>query len=210
VRFAPQETGSLQVTLRVTDASGSTSTNVGSFTSTSSSDPGFISVSKADTRYFNIPTVRSTGIGPANGPDYTRLQRHGMNIHRQWDGRSGRVQHNFARWMSTAQQMGNEGFDSRLSWREHYPSHELSQELFWSTGKRMWIGRLQGEPYAPRLESQHHLSGAGAHQDHELSGPADSRYPSGFMIKAGRLAQRRRGSCHARQPVLHPACQPEL
>jgi len=186
VRFAPQETGSYQVTLRVTDASGSTSTNVGSFTSTSSSDPGFISVSKADTRYFEYSNGQIYWpIGPANGPDYTRFKDTGMNIHRQWMAGLGAYSTNFARWMSTAQQMGNEGFDSRLSWREHYPSHELSQELFWSTGKRMWIGWLQGEPYAPRLKANTTYQVLARIKTMELSGPADSRYPSGFMIKAG-------------------------
>ncbi len=52
VRFSPRETGAYQYFVRVTDASGSTDTSIAAFDATSSTNRGFISVSRKNSRYF--------------------------------------------------------------------------------------------------------------------------------------------------------------
>ena len=54
VRFSPRETGIYQYYIRLTDASGSTNTSTASFQVTASSNPGFISVSAKNSRYFEF------------------------------------------------------------------------------------------------------------------------------------------------------------
>ncbi len=94
VRFSPQETGNYSVSIRVKDASGSTEASAGSFSAGSPSKPGYVKVSKSDTRYFEF----SNGTlfwpnGPADGPGYSQYAGTGMNMQRQWMAGLGVLQH---------------------------------------------------------------------------------------------------------------------
>jgi hypothetical protein len=60
---------------------------------------------------------------------------------------------NFARWISSAKEMGNEGFDSNLTFTESYPGHDLTQVLSYPNGNRLWIGWLNGDSFRPLLKS---------------------------------------------------------
>ncbi len=186
VRFSPQETGNYSVSIRVKDASGSTEKSAGSFSAGNPTKPGFIKVSKSDSRYFEF----SNGTlfwpnGPADGPSYSQYQGTGMNMQRQWMAGLGAYSTNFARWMSSSKGPGNEGFDSMLNWREHYPGHDLSQEISLPGAQRLWIGWLAGKSYKPTLKANTTYLVRARIKTTGLSGPVNSKYPSGFMIKTG-------------------------
>ncbi len=186
VRFSPQETGSYSVSIRVKDASGSTESSAGSFRAGSPGKPGYIRVSKSDTRYFEF----SNGSlfwpnGPAEGPSYNQYKGTGMNMQRQWMAGLGAYSTNFARWMSSSKNPGNEGFDSMLNWREHYPGHDLSQEISIPGAQRLWIGWLAGENYRPTLKANTTYLVRARIKTTGLSGPVDLNSPYGFMIKTG-------------------------
>jgi len=184
VRFTPQEPGLYDVNLYVQDASGTVQMSVGTFTAFPSSEKGFIRVSQVDTRYFEYSNGElHFPIGPVNGTDLERFAGSGLNISRQWLAGTGAYSTNFARWMSSAQQMGNEGFDSRLTYEDHFPSHELSQEIFFPEGRHMWMGWLQGEPYRPILLPGHTYLVKTRIKLTGLTGPEDPSKDYGLVIK---------------------------
>ncbi len=87
--------------------------------------------------------------------------------------------------MSSSKNPGNEGFDSMLNWREHYPGHELSQELSVPGAQRLWIGWLAGESYHPTFKANTTYLVRARIKTTGLSGPVDSKSPYGFEIKTG-------------------------
>ena len=183
VRFSPQEAGRYQALLRVVDASGTVTVSVGTFTATPAVKQGFIKVSQADSRYFEF----SNGdlfwpIGPALGSNYAQYRGTGQNLERPWMAGLGAYSTNFARWISTAKQMGNEGFDSQLNFREHYPSHELSQEIFYPGGQRIWLG-YGDDQFRGELKPNTNYLVKVRLKTVDINGPADARHPYGFMIK---------------------------
>jgi hypothetical protein len=140
IRFSPQEVGQYQVSIHVRDASGSNTVPLGSFYAQPPIKKGFIEVSDADSRYFEF----SNGdiylpIGPASGNDYSKYVGTGQNFERPWMGGRGAYSTRWARWISSAESHGNEGYNSHLSYSEHYPGHELSQWIHYPNGYRMWL-----------------------------------------------------------------------
>lgn len=179
VRFTPQETGTYDVSLRVRDASGETTVPVGTFTASSPVKKGFIRVSQDDTRYFEFtngdlfwPT------GPSWGFDYPAL-----NFDRPWMGGQGAYSTNWARWMSTAMTLGNEGYGSPLEFREHYPSHELSRYIYYPEAGRIWMGCWGDDQFCPDLEANTDYQVKVRLKTMYIDGPADPAHPYGFMIK---------------------------
>jgi len=184
IRFSPSEMGQYFVSIAAQDASGSTEVSAGSFTAVSPVRRGFIRVSKDDPRYFEyssrelfIPT------GPASGTDYSTYRDTGINLDRVWMAGQGAYTTNWARWMRTDLSLGNEGFDSPLTFRERYPSHELSREIFYPEGRRIWMGLWGDESYYPALKpGVTYLVKLRLRTD-GISGPATAGIPYGFMIK---------------------------
>jgi hypothetical protein len=184
VRFSPQELGEYQVSLRVIDASGTVSVPVGKFTVLPPARKGFVRVSQADSRYFEFSNGELYWpVGPAWGPDYAQYKGTGQNLERPWMAGKGAYSTNFARWMSTAKQHGNEGYDSQLSFKEHYPAHELSQEIFYPEGRRIWISCWLNEDMCHQLKSNTDYLIKIRLKAINITGPVDPRYPYGFMIK---------------------------
>jgi hypothetical protein len=186
VRFSPREEGQFRVSIRVQDASGTQEVAAGSFTAGKPGRPGFVQVSKNDSRYFEFSNGQLFWPnGPADGPDYAKYKDTGLNMHRQWMAGLGAYSSNFARWISSAKNLGNEGFDSQLSFAHSYPGHDLSHEIFYPGGSRFWIGWLNGAPYAPKLKSNTTYQIKARIKTVDLSAAADASIPSGFMVKTG-------------------------
>ncbi len=163
VRFAPPEIGEYKVTLQVTDASGTTEAKVGSLNVNDTGKPGFVKVSQADSRYFEYSNGQLFfPVGPAIDSDYA-LNKNSLNMSRVWLGGQGAYSTNWARWISTADKHGNEGFMAPLTFEQHYPSHELAYRLFCRAscgnneedmdGWRIGFGWLD-ENYAARFKAQ--------------------------------------------------------
>jgi len=184
LRFSPQEPGEYVVKIRVEDASGTVSVTAGRFIVLPSDRKGFIRVSAADPRYFEFSNGELYWpIGPAHGSDYGSYKGTWQNFSRPWMAGKGAYSTNFARWVSSAKEMGNEAFDSNLTFTESYPGHELSQVLSYPDASRFWIGWSSGEIFRPLFkpgtEYQIHLR----LKVINLSGPVVSAYPHGLMIK---------------------------
>jgi PKD repeat protein len=184
LRFAPQEIGDYQVELRVEDASGTTTVPIDGFRAIESSSKGFVQVSRADPRYFEF----SNGdifwpMGPANGEDYASYNGTGQNMERPWMAGIGAYSTNFARWISSEKEMGNEGFDSNLVFTERYPGHELSQVLAYPDANRIWIGWSSGQRFRPLFTPGTEYQIMLRLKITDISGPVDPDYPFGMMIK---------------------------
>lgn len=184
VRFSPQETGRYEASIRVEDASGKIEVPAGEFEALPPVKQGFIGISQNDPRYFEF----SNGdlywpIGPANGWDYEKYKDTGQNLERPWMAGLGVYSTNFARWVSSAKNMGNEGFDSQLTFKEHYPSHELSQEIFYPDGQRFWIGWINEELFNPTYQAGAEYLVKIRLKTVGIEGPVDPSHPYGFMIK---------------------------
>ncbi|MEA4906488.1 MAG: DUF5060 domain-containing protein, partial [Anaerolineaceae bacterium] len=184
VRFAPQEKGKYTVTLSAQDASGTTEQDVGSLTATPPVGPGFIQVSQDDPRYFEF----SNGdlfwpLGPVNGLDYSDYDGSGLNFARPWMAGLGAYSTNFARWVSSAKNMGNEGFDSQLTFRSHYPGHELSQEMWVPDGSRMWLGWINQDLFPLDVKPDQDYLIKLRVKVVDLSGPVNPALPYGLVIK---------------------------
>lgn len=182
LRFAPTEQGRHQLSLSVRDASGAATVSVGSFTATAPARKGFITVSAGDSRYFSYSNgALFWPIGPAWAVDYAGGQ--GFNFDRPWMGGLGIYTTNWARWKSTAQQLGNEGFSSQLSYLEHYPGHELAQEIFYPEGYRMWIAGFIDEEFVHRLKPETNYQVQLRLKVVDLAGPRDPAAPYGLVAK---------------------------
>lgn len=195
VRFSPQEPGQYNVALSARDASGATAVSVGSFSAAAPVRKGFIQVSRSDPRYFEF----SNGdlywpIGPAwadnisTNPnvrkmDYSQYKNTGQNLERPWMAGQGAYSTNFARWISSAEAQGNEGVTSRLNFVEKYPGHELSYEISYPEGFRIWIPRWGNDMFAPRLKPNTTYQINLVFKTKDISGPRQSGYPYGFVIR---------------------------
>jgi PKD repeat protein len=184
LRYAPQELGSHQASIRVEDASGEVTVPLEGFSAIASNNKGFIQVSQADPRYFEFSTGELFWpIGPANGSDYQSYKGSGQNLERPWMAGRGAYSTNFARWISSAKEMGNEGFDSNLAFTERYPGHDLTQVLSYPNGNRLWIGWLNGDSFRPLLTSGSDYQVMLRLKTTNISGPVDPDAPFGLMIK---------------------------
>ncbi len=184
VRFSPQETGQYQVSLNVEDSSGKITVPVGSFQATPPTRPGYIRVSPVDPRYFEFTNGQLYWPGgPASGPNYAKYPGTGLNLERPWMAGIGAYSTDFARWMSTGKDLGNEGFDSQLSFESHFPGHQLSQLIQAPDASRIWIGWLNGAPYKPILKEGSQYQVMVRFKTEGITGPVDSAVPYGFAIK---------------------------
>jgi PKD repeat protein len=184
VRITPMEAGSYAVALSAQDSSGSTQLSAGSFSASPPQGRGFVRVSQDDPRYFEyssrdlfVPT------GPASGTDYATYKGTGINLDRVWMGGQAAYSTNWSRWIRTDLSMGNEGYDSPLTFRERYPSHELSREIYWPEGRRIWMGQWGDENYYPALKAGTRYLVKVRLRTTGITGPAAAGVPYGFMIK---------------------------
>ncbi len=168
LRFSPQEIGTYQVQLKAADSSGTTTVQVGSFSATAGTKPGFIRVSKSDPRYFEFSNGQLYWpMGPAyveNGGkststsarnyDTSQYAGTGINFYRPWMAGDGVYSTNWARWIRNDAPSTNEGFPSALTWTEHAPGSELSYELDSSRNALYyWLPRWGQDKYAFRLKN---------------------------------------------------------
>lgn len=87
VRFAPTSIGEWKYRIRVTDASGTTTSPEGSFTCVQSSNRGFVRVSPTDTRYFETSdgtSLNFVGLAHTGKEDISKLAAMGVNLIRSW------------------------------------------------------------------------------------------------------------------------------
>jgi PKD repeat protein len=184
LRFAPQEIGEYRVELRVEDASGTTTMPLDGFRAIESNSKGFVRVSRADPRYFEFSNGELFWpMGPASGSDYAAYQGTGQNMERPWMAGIGAYSTNFARWISSEKEMGNEGFDSNLIYTERYPGHELSQVLTYPHASRLWIGWSSGQLFRPLFTPGTEYQIMLRLKTVNMSGPIDPDDPFGVMIK---------------------------
>lgn len=181
IRYSPQQQGVHEMSIRVQDASGTVTVPVGNFTATAPSRKGFIKVSSQDSRYFeysNGELYWPTGPKWSTISDPTNV----LNLDRPWLGGTGAYATNWARWISSAENHGNEGFASRLSYTEHYPGHELSQELIAPAGYKMWMGYLDDyfqAVFKPNTDYQVKIRV----KTQNVTGPKNSAYSFGLVAK---------------------------
>jgi len=150
LRISPQQTGTHQVVLRVTDKSGTFTSPAQSFSAQPPSSEGFVKVSTADPRYFQYssgkiywPLGMTWGGGKGPTSDGIDLSNSVLNYDRYWMGGDGAYTTRWPRWFSTAKpEWGNEGAEINAFFTEHYPGHELSQRVEAGKGYRIWIGWL--------------------------------------------------------------------
>ncbi len=164
VRFTPQEMGEYKVALQVTDATGTATAEAANLTVTENLTPtGFIKVSQTDPRYFEFSNGQLFfPIGPAIDSNYS-LNKNALSMSRPWMAGHGAYSTNWARWVASFEQHGNEGFMSPLTFEQHYPTHELSNQLFCRAscgndetdmdGWRIWFG-WGDEAYSARFKAQ--------------------------------------------------------
>ena len=184
IRFSPQKAGEYQAYIYVKDSSGETTHYVGKFIANPPEKPGYIQVSQADSRYFEFSNEELFWpIGPAYEDDLSKNLLSGMNFSRIWMAGKGVYSSNFARWVSSSKEMGNEGFDSQLSYTEHFPGHEISQEIFHPEGSRIWIGWPDTEINGPKFKANTDYLVKIRLKTQGITGPIDPDIPYGFMIK---------------------------
>jgi len=184
VRYSPRQAGAHQVSLSVRDASGTATASAGSFTATAPSGHGFIRVSPDDPRYFEFSDrTFHFPIGPAAGWTGSTPGAGGANYARPWMGGTGIYSTNWSRWKSTAEQWGNEGAMTPLSYAVHYPSHDLSYRIFHPQGRRIWITSWCDDRFYHRFKPNTDYLVVIRLRTDNITGPVNGSYPWGFMIK---------------------------
>jgi hypothetical protein len=188
LRFSPQEVGTYDVFINAQDSSGTSRIKAGSFSATSPTKPGFIQVSKGDSRYFQFSNGEIYWpIGPAwferGNWDYSLYNGTGQNLNRYWMAGSGAYSGNWARWKSSAEQHGNEGHKVRVSWTEKAPGSELSYEFFYPEGHRQWVGAYLDNQFAGRIKSNTRYSVKLRVKTQNITGPRVAGQPYGFTVK---------------------------
>ncbi len=187
LRYSPQQTGTHQVSIRVTDKSGTTTSSVGSFNAVAASKPGFIDVSKNDTRYFEYSNgtihwpIGMTWSG-ATIPDNSSAPS-AINYDRPWMAGRGAWSSNWARWKSSGEGHGNEGHGIHYSYLEHYPSSEISQLIDYPNGWKMWIACFLDEGFCGKIDAGKTYQLKFRVKTKGLTGPKQSGVPYGLVIK---------------------------
>ncbi len=149
IRYSPQQEGIHQVNLFAQDASGTVNQVVGTFTASSPVRRGFVNVSTADARYFEY----SNGdLHFPVGPTFIDTAQSGvMNNDRPWLGGRGAYTSRWARWWNSAEDWGNEGAETLVSYNEHFTGSELSYVLSAPDAFRYWLGWTD-DAYRPRYK----------------------------------------------------------
>ncbi|MEZ4670779.1 MAG: hypothetical protein R3E39_22980 [Anaerolineae bacterium] len=185
LHYSPQEVGQHQVSIEVTSADGTTSAPIGSFSAGEPLSHGFIKVSPDDPRYFEF----SDGslfwpIGPAYSyGNYDQYKDSGLNFDRPWLGGTAAYSSNWARWISTAADFGNEGAGSFLSFREHAPGSDLSYELTYPHAFRYWIPTWLNDDMGPRFKPDTTYRIMIRLKTVGLTGPRDPQYEWGLTAR---------------------------
>ncbi len=183
LRFTPDETGIWNVSIKVQDAAGTANISAGTFTATTSDNPGFIKVSKRDWRYFEFSNGK---LFWPNGPVYDNYETNfnaGLNFTRPWMGGRGAYSANWSRWISTAENHGNEGHMERLNFYYHYPSRELSRQIFYPEGYRLWQGPWMDNEFAGRIKNNTEYKIKLRLKTFNILGPENPAFPYGLVIK---------------------------
>jgi hypothetical protein len=186
LRFSPQEQGTYQVALAVQDASGKDQISIGSFSATAPVSKGFIGVSKNDTRYFeysNGELYWPTGPAWNIENDYSRYKNTGQNFERPWMGGVGAYSTNWARWISSDEELGNEGVMTNLTYKEHAPGHELSYELYYPEGFRFWMTTWGNEALGPRFKANTTYRVKLTYKTADITGPRVAGQPYGLVAR---------------------------
>ena len=190
LRYSPREVGVHHVALVLEDAQGARRAEVGTFTASPPERPGFIEVSAANPRYFEFSNGQIYWpIGPAwlrDSDGYRRYRGTGQNFERVWMGGSGAYSTNWARWKSSAEDHGNEGVMTRLTAREPAPGHELSYELFYPEGYRMWISAWLDDAFHGRIRAGQTYRVRITYRTTKVAGPSDRcrACPYGLVVRA--------------------------
>jgi len=182
LRFTPQEPGTHQVRLCAQDARGSVTQLVATLTVTATTARGFVRVSTSDWRYF---AFSNGALFWPTGPvfdDYASNAVVGLNFTRPWMGGRGAYSANWARWISTAEQHGNEGFAARLQLRRQCYGSDVSQEIFYPQGYRIWMGFLDDQ-FRARLQPGVRYRLKIRLRCEDITGPFAPGFPWGFVIK---------------------------
>lgn len=183
-RFTPTLTGYYDVTLAATDYRGSVTHYVGRLLVTNSNARGFVVVSTNDPRYFHFMNGDIFWpIGPVMS-DYPSAAAHGLNFSRFWLGGIGMYSANWSRWISSAELHGNEGFMARFTYLRSLPGTELSHEIFYPQGYRIWLGFLDNL-FAARLSPGQLYQIKLRLRCENIAGPAHPGYPWGFTVRNG-------------------------
>jgi hypothetical protein len=184
LRFSPLETGTHTVTLSAKDASGTTTANVGSFSAQAPTKPGYITKAAADSRYFEYTNGSLYfPLGPATSSDYSTYIGTGINHYRPWIAGTGAYSTNWARWISSAEKHGNEGFSSRLLYTEKAPGSELSHEMFYPEGFRLWITSWTNRDKATEIKPNTTYKVTLRAKTTDIAGPRVSGHPHGLVVK---------------------------
>ncbi|MCX7846850.1 MAG: PKD domain-containing protein [bacterium] len=184
VRFTPTHTGVYHAWLAATDRAGSHTQYVAQFSVTNSPQRGFVVVAPEDPRYFRFMNGDIFWpIGPVLG-SYSNAAAGGINFTRPWMGGRGAYSANWSRWISSAEQHGNEGFMARLTFLRHGPRAELAQEIFYPQGYRMWLGFLDNQ-LSGHLEPGQRYRLKIRLRCEQIAGPYTPGYPWGFTIRTG-------------------------
>lgn len=182
VRYAPTELGSHSVKINIKDASGTTSYTVGNFTSTSSSNKGFIQVSKSDPRYFEYQDGSLFWpVGPVLN-ESTNVSGT-TNFKRFWFGGLGIYSTNWARWKNSSELHGNEGFMTALTYYDRYPSSELSHYMSYPNGTKIWISDYLDDCCGPVFKNSTNYQLKIRLKVTSISGPKTAGKPWGLSVK---------------------------
>jgi len=157
IRFSPQEVGTYEVKIKATDSSGTTIRNVGTFKAITPVKKGFIRISRNDSRYFEFSNGQIYWpIGPAwlerENWDYSLYKDTGINLERPWMAGKGIYNSTWARWWSSAEKHGNEGVQTRLTFKNKAPGSDLSYELFYPEGFRFWLSEYHDKNFYTPLK----------------------------------------------------------
>ncbi len=210
LRFSPQELGQHTIVLKATDADGSSTYSVGTVNVVSSSNPGFVKVSQSDSRYFEFSN-RSLfwPIGPAwldnkgksTNPaatdiSYAQYVGTGVNFDRPWMAGWGAYSGNWARWISSAERLGNEGFSTRFDTQNVYPGSEMSYPLWYNgnpdsnasddniqNGFRMWVSGFSNGPGQAQLKANTCYQIKLVYKTVNVTGPRNSSSPYGLTVR---------------------------
>jgi hypothetical protein len=184
LRFSPLETGTHTVTLSAKDASGTTTANVGSFSAQAPVKPGYIRQSSADSRYFEYSNGQLYyPLGPATNKDYSLYVGTGINHYRPWIAGTGAYSTNWARWISSHESLGNEGFSSFLTPEHAAPGSELSQKMFYPKAYRFWLTMWMNEDKAAEIKPNTTYKIVFRAKTSGIIGPRVSGHPYGLVIK---------------------------
>jgi hypothetical protein len=200
VRFAPNREGAWKYRLSARDAGSATQSPEYSFTVSSSTNHGFVRVSKADARYFEFEDGRYfPGLGfnmnydhlswtnpvVENTSNFQVLGNNGIQLIRIWLSQWAIFGSEWNPWNS--QDPWEHGAylpDTAITFEDAYPGSEVSMHIS-ATNDRdrcMFIGIWKGKPAVKRNTSYRVRI---RYKTRNMGTPTDSTKPWGFAAKTG-------------------------